>query len=167
MILTVPRRRIVIALLALFIAAVSPAWSVFAFSSGSTGSSGGDPDLRKGDAAVIEKRFDDALASYQRVISKDPENADAWSQTGFSLRKLGRVEEALDAYQHALEIDPFHLGANEYLGELYLQTDQVEKAEEMAGILRRACPTGCEELTELTDAIDAYRKSGGSVKWNK
>jgi len=66
MILTVPRRRIAIALLALFIAAVSPAWPVIAFSSGSTGSSDGDLDLRKGGAAVIEKRFDGAIDAYRK-----------------------------------------------------------------------------------------------------
>ena len=42
-----------------------------------------------------------------------------------------------------------------------------KKAEEMAAILRRACPTGCEELDALDSAIEAYRKSGGEVKWNK
>ena len=126
-----------------------------------------DPDLRKGDAALIEKRYEDALISFQRVIDRDPESADAWSQTGFAKRKLGRFEAALDAYQTALEIQPFHLGANEYLGELYLQTDQPDKADELLGILRRACPKGCEEMAALAQAIDVYRKSGGAIKWNK
>ena len=66
MILTVPHRRIAIALLGLFIAAVSPAWPVIAFSSSSTASSDGDLYLRKGDAAAIKKRFDDAIDTYRR-----------------------------------------------------------------------------------------------------
>ena len=66
MILTVPHRRTAIALLGLFIAAVSPAWPVIAFSSSSTGSSDGDLYLRKGDAAAIKKRFGDAIDAYRR-----------------------------------------------------------------------------------------------------
>jgi tetratricopeptide (TPR) repeat protein len=160
-------RRIAIIVLTLLLLAFAPAAPVSAFSSGSGDAASDDPDMRKGNAAVIEMRFEDAIGSYNRVIDRDPENAGAWSKLGFSHRKLGRFEQSLQAYQHALEIEPFHLGANEYLGELYLQTDQVAKAEEMIDILERACPTGCDELDALGDAIEAYRKSGGTVKWNK
>jgi tetratricopeptide (TPR) repeat protein len=138
-----------------------------AFSSGPGAAKVDDPDLHEGDAALFEKRYEDALISFQRVIDRDPESADAWSQTGFAKRKLGHLEAALNAYQTALEIQPFHLGANEYLGELYLQTDQPDKAAEMLSILRRACPKGCEEMTALAQAIEIYRKSGGAVKWHK
>lgn len=167
MIVTAKRARTAIVALALLFLAAPLSTQAVAFSSGGNSSASDDPDMRKGDAAVIERRFDDALISYRRVLDRDPENADAWSQTGFVHRKLGDFEQSLNAYQHALEIQPFHLGANEYLGELYLQTDQVDKAEEMAAILRRACPTGCEELDALDGAIEAYRKSGGEIKWNK
>jgi tetratricopeptide (TPR) repeat protein len=160
-------RRITIIALAFIILALSPAGRALAFSSNSGSSASDDPDMRKGDAAIIEKRFEDALISYNRALDRDPENADAWSQSGFAHRKLGDFEQSLEAYQHAMEIEPFHLGANEYLGELYLQTDQVEKAEEMASFLRRACPDGCDELTALENAIEAYRDSGGKIKWNK
>jgi tetratricopeptide (TPR) repeat protein len=167
MIVTTVRHRIAIVALALLVLTIAPTAPVLAFSSGSGDEATNDPDMRKGDAAVIEKRYEEALVSYNRVLDRDPENADAWSQIGSVNRKLGNFEQSLESYQHALEIEPFHLGANEYLGELYLQTDQVDKAEEMAEILRRACVDGCDELTELTGAIEAYRKSSGKVKWNK
>jgi tetratricopeptide (TPR) repeat protein len=167
MVFTAMHRRIVIALLTLVLVTITPMAPAVAFSSSSSDSVSDDPDMRKGNAAVIEKRYEDALMSYDRALERDPENADAWSQSGFAHRKLGHFEKSLEAYHHALEIEPFHLGANEYLGELYLQTDQVEKAQEMLGILRRACPTGCDELDDLTDAINAYRDSGGQIKWNK
>lgn len=161
------RPRVIVILMALLVGLMLNGAPAHAFSSSTSATKTDDPDLRKGDAALIEKRYEDALASFQRVIARDPESADAWSQSGFANRKLGRFDEALDAYHQALEIQPFHLGANEYLGELYLQTDQPDKAEEMLGFLRRACPEGCEELAALTLAVDTYRKSGGVVKWNK
>jgi len=152
---------------AAFLALLVSAGPAGAFSSGSSSTSSGDADLKKADAALEDKRFDEAVKYYKVALDRDPENADAWSQTGFALRKLGKFDEALDAYEQALEIAPFHLGANEYLGELYLQTDQPDKAQEMADILERACGTGCKELDALTKAIEAYRTSGGAVKWVK
>lgn len=167
MIVTATRARAAVVALTLLFLATPMIGPAGAFSSGSNNEASDDPDMRKGNAAIIERRFDDALVSYMRVLDRDPEDANAWSQAGFAYRKLGEFEKSLNAYQQALEIQPFHLGANEYLGELYLQTDQVEKAEEMAAILRRACPSGCEELNALDGAIEAYRKSGGEIKWNK
>ena len=167
MIVTGIRAAGAIVALALLVLTSVPIAPALAFSSGSDDDASNDPDMRKGNAAVIEKRFEDALISYQKVLDRDPENADAWSQNGFVNRKLGNFEASLESYQYALEIEPFHLGANEYLGELYLQTDQVDKAEELAEILRRACLSGCEELTSLVSAIEAYRQSGGKVKWSK
>ena len=167
MIVTATRARAAIVALTLLFLAAPMTGPASAFSSGTGGDASDDPDMRKGDAAIIERRFEDALVSYMRVLNRDPEDANAWSQTGFAYRKLGKFDKSLNAYQQALEIQPFHLGANEYLGELYLQTDQVEKAEEMAAILRRACPSGCDELNALDEAIEAYHKSGGEIKWSK
>ena len=73
----------------------------------------------------------------------------------------GRIETAFDYYREALAIEPRHLGANEYLGELYLETDDLERAEERLGELAAACPSGCEERTELAEAIRAYKEAHG------
>ncbi len=125
--------------------------------SGDAGDANGNADVAAGLAALEQERHDDALAAFRRATAADPMNADAWSGTGFALRKLGRFEAAFEAYGRALAIAPEHLGANEYLGELYLLTGRAGKAEERAAILRRACPEGCEELRELEEAIAAAR----------
>jgi tetratricopeptide (TPR) repeat protein len=69
---------------------------------------------------------------------------------------------ALDYYQQALAIEPDHRGANEYLGELYLQTGQPEKAEERLKVLDEECFFGCDEYDELEAAIEEYRKQNPS-----
>lgn len=128
-----------------------------AAATGDAGDTGGDADVAAGLAAMEEERYDDALAAFRRATAADSRNADAWNGAGFALRKLGRFDAAFEAYGRALAIDPDHLGANEYLGELYLLTGEPGKAEERAAILRRACPEGCEELRELEEAIAAAR----------
>ena len=40
------------------------------------------------------------------TLSLDPNNADAWFSKGFALLQLGKYQEALDALNKALEINP-------------------------------------------------------------
>ena len=56
--------------------------------------------------------------------------ADIYNLLGFSYRKLENpdLDKSFAAYMMAIELDPSHLGAHEYLGELYLMRDQKDKA---------------------------------------
>ena len=105
--------------------------------------------------------YEDAIQVLVKLTRKESGNADVLNMLGFAHRKLGRVETAFDYYRKALAIEPRHLGANEYLGELYLETGELDKAEERLGELAIACPSGCEERDELSEAIDAYKDARG------
>lgn len=96
------------------------------------------------------------LGSLQKVVQADPRNADAWNYLGFSQRNLQHFDESLAAYQKALAINPNHRGANEYLGELYLRTGNLELAREQLARVRSLCPGGCEEHDDLKTAVGAY-----------
>lgn len=91
------------------------------------------------------------------LAEAEPDNPDVFNLLGYSHRKLEMYDEALEYYLTALELDPMHLGANEYLGELYLETNQPELAQERLAVLQEACPEGCEELEELGAALVAYQ----------
>ena len=80
---------------------------------------------------------------------------------GYSHRKLGHTEKALGYYQQALEIEPKHRGANEYLGELYLELKQLDKAEERLKVLSTAC-NACEEYVELKEKVEAFKNGQSS-----
>ena len=105
--------------------------------------------------------YEDALEVLEKLNRKESGNADVLNMLGYANRKLGRLEPALRFYREALAIEPRHLGANEYLGELYLQTDELAKAEERLAELAAACPSGCEEREELAEAIEAYKSEHG------
>ena len=81
------------------------------------------------------------------------QHADVYNLMGFSLRKTGDYKQAYTFYKKALDFDPQHKGALEYLGELYVETGQVEKAKENVALLQKICPAGCEELEDLQEAI--------------
>jgi tetratricopeptide (TPR) repeat protein len=116
-----------------------------------------------GEKSVQAGDYGRALPLFQKVVKAEPRNADAWNYVGFCHRKLKQLDPALVAYQKALVIDPDHRGANEYLGELYLEMGDTAKARERLEKLRTLCRSGCRELDDLNGAIQAHestRKGG-------
>ncbi len=118
-----------------------------------------EPSLTYNDAQALIDVWDyqGAIDILLPLAEADPENPDVFNLLGYSHRKLELYDEALGYYTTALELDPMHLGANEYLGELYLETDQPELAQERVDVLTEACPSGCEELETLEAALVAYQ----------
>jgi tetratricopeptide (TPR) repeat protein len=51
-------------------------------------------------------RYDDALASFDKMIELNPNDAWAWEFRGGTLDSLGRLDEALASYDKAIELDP-------------------------------------------------------------
>jgi len=110
------------------------------------------PDLTAVRAKIDAKDFKGAVAELQTMLVKY-QHADVYNLLGFSLRKSGDPKQALTFYRKALDFDPQHKGALEYLGELYVETGQIDKAKENVVLLKKLCPDGCKELTELEQSI--------------
>ena len=102
--------------------------------------------------------YDSAINRLHDELDVDPDNADIMSLLGFSYRKTRNYEDAQTFYEWALRADPDHRGANEYLGELYLETNQFDKAVEQLEKLDDICRTDCEEYTTLKNAIDSFQQ---------
>ncbi len=112
--------------------------------------------------AVNAEDYSGAIKLLDEVVKADPKNADAWNYLGYSNRKQGQFDTAFEAYAKALSLKPKHKGALEYQGELFLQTDQLEKAEENLRKLDKACFFRCGELKDLEQAIKAYKSKKAS-----
>jgi tetratricopeptide (TPR) repeat protein len=110
------------------------------------------PDLTSVRAKLKAKDYKGALAELTPMLATY-QHADVYNLTGFSLRKIGDHKQAYTFYRKALDFDPEHKGALEYLGELYVETGQIDKAKENVVMLKKLCPTGCEELADLEKAI--------------
>ena len=98
-----------------------------------------------------EKLYLKALDKLEKAYDKDKKNADILNYLGFALRKTGDFEKAEKFYLKGLKLDAGHLGINEYLGELYVQTNRIELAKERLQILS-GCK--CEEYEELKELIE-------------
>ena len=110
------------------------------------------PDLTSVRAKIKAKDYKAALAELTPMLTTY-QHADVYNLMGFSLRKTGDYQQAYTFYRKALDFDPNHKGALEYLGELYVETGQIDKAKENIVRLQQLCPSGCEELADLEKAI--------------
>jgi tetratricopeptide (TPR) repeat protein len=121
-----------------------------------------DSPLKPIHELIEGKKYQQAITELDKALRDDPDNADMLNLMAYSQRKLKNFDIAMDYYQQALQIDPQHRGANEYLGELYLQLGQPDKAEERLKVLDKECFFGCDEFEELEAAIAEYRKQNPS-----
>ena len=123
-----------------------------------------DPDLAKRDAdyaagkrAAADKDWAEAVRLFQRAEARNPDHADLQNSLGFAHRNLRQYDLAFKHYKRAIELDPRHRGAHEYIGEAYLLTGDLASAEKHLAALRQICLLPCEELTDLERAVAAYR----------
>ena len=132
--------------------------------SGSDGSSGSSSDKESlyEDAVKLVKRagklekkdktdkakklYSQAFNKLEKAYKSDKKNPDILNYMGFTTRKTGNFEKAEKFYLEGLSLKPNHNGINEYLGELYVQTNRIDKANERLEVLK-SC--NCKEYGEL------------------
>lgn len=121
-------------------------------------SSADAPDLTSVRAKIAAQNYAAALAEL-RDLAEDTQQADVYNLMGYTLRKTGDFQTSLTYYTKALELQPDHKAAREYLGELYVETGKLDKAKEQLAALAKLCPNGCEEREDLQKAITAKSAS--------
>ena len=111
---------------------------------------------KKGKTEKANKRYEKAQKLLIKSNKKKPLQADTLNYLGFTTRKLGDFENGEKYYLLGLEIEPKHIGINEYLGELYVVTNRIDLAKERLKVLENC---NCEEYDELKEIINGNKKS--------
>ena len=93
-----------------------------------------------------QKLYSQAFNKLEKAYKSDKKNPDILNYMGFTTRKNGNFEKAEKFYLEGLSLKPNHNGINEYLGELYVQTNRIDKANERLEVLK-SC--NCKEYSEL------------------
>ena len=119
-----------------------------------------DPDYTAAVRAIKLDKFAEAIPLLQRVVGRDPGDADAFNWLAYATRRNGDPAASIPIYQKALAIDPKHRGAHEYIGEAYLMLGNVAKAKEHLKRLDSLCFLPCSEYTDLKKAVERYEKTG-------
>ena len=93
-----------------------------------------------------KKLYSQAFKKLEKAYSSEKKNPDILNYMGYTSRKIGKFEQAEKFYLTGLSIKPDHNGINEYLGELYVQTNRLDKANERLDVLKNC---KCQEYKEL------------------
>lgn len=127
--------------------------SSLAFAADSSPPTPRDTELEKAQSAIARKDWAAALVVLEPYTAANPRSADGFNLLGYSLRNQNKYDESLVAYKQALNLDPKHKGAHEYIGIAYVQMGQLDKAKEHLASLDKICPFSCEEYRDLKKAI--------------
>ena len=155
-------KKVLIIVFSLFFSSTLMAAGSDSSSSSSSGSSSSMGDSLYEDAVKLVKRagklekkdktdkakklYAQAFNKLEKAYKSDKKNPDILNYMGFTTRKTGNFEKAEKFYLEGLSLKPNHNGINEYLGELYVQTNRIDKANERLEVLK-SC--NCKEYSEL------------------
>ena len=112
-------------------------------------------ELSRVAAMVSRKDFKGARAELILVNQEFPNNADVNNLLGYTSRKLKQYAASASYYAKALRIDPEHLDALEYQGELFVTTKKLPMAKKNLNKLEKLCGIGCPQYQDLKKAIGA------------
>ena len=116
---------------------------------------GNDSNFIAAKKAIEAKEWDKALYRLKYVKAED---AEVYNLTGYASRKLGKMDDAFRNYKIALQMNPNHRGAHEYVGEAYLMTNNPAMAEQHLAALERICAKNCKEYKDLASEIAEYKQ---------
>ena len=112
-----------------------------------------------------QKEYEKAIRAFRAAIESNPELHQAHGSLGYALRKTGRFDESLAAYNRALELQPGYTEAIEYRAEAYLGLNRLDEAKEAYMQLFREDRERADELmTAMEEWVEARQADAGSVE---
>jgi tetratricopeptide (TPR) repeat protein len=91
----------------------------------------------KGNQALSQKNYAEALRLYDEAIAKNADFSDAYLNKGITLLKLGRTQDAYEILTEAIRIDPSLVQANLVRSEAGLDLAVCERLRKIFGRLRK------------------------------
>ena len=110
-----------------------------------------NPMIEKGKAALQQEDWSTAIAAFEQALENLSGSADLQNFLGYAYRKSGDLGKALEHYRMALEINPDHKGALEYLGEAYITLGDLKSAKIQLEQLKHLCSP---ELTQMGQTLN-------------
>jgi tetratricopeptide (TPR) repeat protein len=116
-------------------------------------------DYLKAEKLIKKKNYEKAIGLLSDLLDEKPNGftkSDVLNYLGFANRKKQQpnYELAEKYYLEALTLDPNHIGALEYLGELYVDVNQIDQAKDLLERLKNAAGENSEEYKELFALIN-------------
>ena len=84
--------------------------------------------MAKGQVLLDTERLQEAVTTFQEVISADPTNAEAHLKKGIAFERMNRLEQALSCYDEAIRLNPKKVVANVYKARVLAALHRYDEA---------------------------------------
>ena len=102
--------------------------------------------LLRGRTYTILGQDENARGDFERAVTMEPNNADAWVAKSVFHRSLGESDKAISDVRHALSIMPENLQIQKTAVPLYLTSDNSDLRQEGEAILEKALDSNPEDV---------------------
>ena len=113
-------------------------------------------DYNKGVAALRAKKYNDAIASFNRALRGAPKDSSVWTMLGLAKEGAGDLDGAREAYAKAVGFNEANIAARQRLGVTAAKLGQTDEARaEVAELQKRldGCVGRCTDRDRLQAAI--------------
>jgi len=116
-------------------------------------------EYQKAEKFINNQEYISAIKTLKNLIDEEPHGytkADLYNYLGFATRKQPNPDYKLaeEFYLKALEINNNHVGALEYLGELYFETNRLDEAKLLLDRLKMFAGENSQEYKELNKLLN-------------
>jgi len=125
--------------------------------------------FNKGGSLLKQRKYDEAVAEFDKAIAIDAKYGKAYYMKGYALTRLKRYAEAAQSYEKVLEINPGDSKAIFALGKLYEAQGEGKKAISLYEKALEADPGNAKAAYSIgavyvgwdayTNAVDAFNKA--------
>ena len=105
---------------------------------------------KKGKTKKANRRYNDSIKLFIEANDENPNEPNILYYLGFIYEKVNDYTMAEIYYTEGLEIDPKHNIINAYLGDLYIETNRIDKAKERLKVLKNC---NCNQFKKLEAKI--------------
>ncbi|MDC3122618.1 tetratricopeptide repeat protein [Alphaproteobacteria bacterium] len=116
-------------------------------------------EFHKAKKLIYKKKYKKGLDILKSIEEESPfgyTSADLYNYMGFASRKqkIPNYKEAENYYLKALSFDKDHIGALEYLGELYVETDRRDEALVLLDRIKTVSGDSSSEYKDLNKLLN-------------
>ena len=105
---------------------------------------------KKGKIQKAVKRYNDSIKFFLADMKLNPDEPEIFYYLGYAYRNVGDDIMAEIYYEQGLEINPKHIDINKNLGQLYVETNKINKAKKRLTALENC---NCIEFDVLKSLI--------------
>jgi tetratricopeptide (TPR) repeat protein len=110
-----------------------------------------------------KRQYENARGYFASALQRKADMYEAWNYVGYTSRKLGEYDKALQAYDEALRLNPSYGAAIEYRGEAYLALNRIDDAKNAYMTLFSSSRPLADELMAAMQKWVTDRRAAGNA----